>query len=92
MSKFLLVYAIKEKMEVETKLHALLSFTIDEDEWSDSRSGRFTPGEINTYSYLLEDQMVSEDSLDNFETRKISTLSRNGTVDGSAHDLVSHIM
>jgi hypothetical protein len=54
-------------MGVETKLRLLLSSTIDEDELSYSRSGRFTPGERNSVSYLLEGQMISERSLDNFE-------------------------
>jgi hypothetical protein len=48
MNTFLLGHAIKAKMRVETKLHVLLSSTLDEDEWSDSLSGPFTSGERNS--------------------------------------------
>ena len=85
------MHAIKAKTGVETKLQLLLSPTINEGERSDSRSGRFTPGNRTSVTCLLEGQMVSQGSLEKFENREISTPAGDGTVGRPDHDLVLHV-
>jgi len=56
---------------VEVQLHAFLTSALYGCEWSDSRSGLFTPGARDTGTHLIRGSVNLRVSLDAVEKRKI---------------------
>jgi hypothetical protein len=65
-------HTMKTNGLVKVWLHVFLSWTLDGEELSALRHGRFAPGERASGSHLIEGRMVSRAGLDAVAKRKMS--------------------
>jgi hypothetical protein len=61
---------------IDVYIHVFLTSALAGDEWSDSRPGRFTSGEIALGTHWIGDWVGPRTGLDDVEKRKYLTLSR----------------
>jgi hypothetical protein len=60
--------------EVDVEIHIFLASALAGGEWSASRPGRYTPGEIAPGTHWIGDWVDSRAGLDDLEKRKFLTL------------------